>query len=188
MAKAKKAKRRRGRPSNPQARRRATTRVGRRGEVEPVDQGSIRLRARKQWATGRDDLPLDGAAVLFGRELIDAQQFDRLGEITALLAQVARSWGVRGASVAGIWNAILAAGSRLPAHTVSATPAGADGARWRLVSLIRQLNGSRELVMELAEGRLPPIVDRAVHHRLTAGDLLALAALRADLDQLSGRR
>src|SRR5215469_13735145 len=45
-------------------------------------------------------------------------------------------------------------------------PPGADAARTRLA----RLDGSRDLVIALAEGRVPPLVIHAVENRLTADD------------------
>jgi hypothetical protein len=47
-----------------------------------------------------------------------------------------------------------------------------------------RLNDSRDLVVALAEGRIPPLVLRALEDRLTGGDYDALAELRAGLDRM----
>ena len=49
-------------------------------------------------------------------------------------------------------------------------PPGADAARTRLA----RLDGSRDLVIALAEGRVPPLVIHAVENRLTADDEVEL--------------
>src|SRR5215831_5974295 len=73
----KKTGRRRGRPSLGRfAKSRQTTRRGRR---EGPDLGTDALRRHKRLLTGREDLPLDPAGVLLGRELIDPQQYSTLG-------------------------------------------------------------------------------------------------------------
>jgi hypothetical protein len=151
-----------------------------------TDYGTSELRTRKRRATTREDLPLDGAAVLLGREYIDHEQFDTLGRITELLRRVARAWGGKDGSVQGLWTALLAASSRtrVPATTV---PLGSDSARWRLARVLQRLNGSRDLVIELAEGRTPPIVIRAIERTLTRGDTVDLERLRAGLDRLVER-
>jgi hypothetical protein len=79
-----------------------------------------------------------------------------LGTITGLLQFVAKAWGLRDGSVGGLWEAILAAATPLPIGAVVPVPAGAEGARFRLTRLLGQLNGSRELVVAIAEGRVPP--------------------------------
>jgi len=77
--------RRRGRPRLANAKRRTTTRVGRRTGQDPVDTGTAELRHHKRQLTGREDLPIDPAGVLLGRELIDAQQYGTLGLVTSWL-------------------------------------------------------------------------------------------------------
>src|SRR5215471_2835274 len=96
MAHRRKTRRRRGRPYNPNARRHQTTRAGRRGEV---DRGSERLRSNKRLLTGREDLPLDPAGVLLGRELIDHQQYSTLALVTDWLQREARARGGKDGSV-----------------------------------------------------------------------------------------
>jgi len=89
----------RGRPRRVNAKRRQTTVAGRRGEA---DTGTEELRRRKRRVTGREDLELTGAAVLFGHDLLDRQQFDTLGMITGLLQRLAVAWGGTG-GVTGLW-------------------------------------------------------------------------------------
>ena len=65
-------------------------------------------------------------------------------------------------------------------------PSGDAGARDRLARICRQLDGSRELVLELAaEQRLPPICVRAAESRLTQRDGVQLELLRKGLDGIS---
>jgi hypothetical protein len=177
--------RRRGRPVNPHARRRAITRAGRRG-VEVIDRGSEALRHHKRRVTGREDLPLDGAAVLFGHAHLDRQQFDALGLITQWLQRVARAWGGKDGSCAGLWMALLGA-STATGNPVIPVPHGADNARRQLTRALRRLDGSRDLVVALAEGRTPPLVLRAVERCLTREDEDDLGRLRAGLDRIGGR-
>jgi len=147
--------RKRGRPFNPAARRHSTTRAGRRGDV---DLGSPRLRARKLALTLRDDTEMSAAGILFGRELLDRYQYDALGWVTLLLRRVARSFG-RDASPAGVWAALLAAASRTPPGAPAVI--GDYGARDTLARICRRLDGSRDLVLELAEeGPMPSICAR----------------------------
>ena len=49
---------------------------------------------------------------------------------------------------------------------------------------LRQLDGSRDLVVALAEGRCPPLVLRVTEHRLTREDEAELIQLRAGLDRI----
>jgi len=176
--------RRRGRPRLKHARSRETTRAGRRGDV---DRGSERLRSNKRLLTSREDLPLDPAGVLLGRELIDQQQYSALGLVTSWLQQTARAWGGKDGSVQSLWNTILAAltpTSSPPGYTAP----GADNARYRLARALQRLDGSRDLVTELAEGRVPPLILRAVERCLTREDEADLDRLRQGLDRLAGRR
>jgi hypothetical protein len=78
-----------------------------------------------------------------------------LGWVTSLLHRITRSFG-RGISPAGIWNAILGA-------LIKTTPGiepivGDQGARRALEHILRRLDGSKDLVIELAaEDTLPPV-------------------------------
>src|SRR5215831_15260777 len=176
--------RKRVRPYNPNARRHRTDRAGRRGEV---DRGSEQLRSNKRLLTSREDLPLDPAGVLLGQELIDHQQYSTLSLITEWLQRQARAWGGKDGSVHGLWNTILAALT----PTTSApgyVPPGADNARCRLARALQRLDGSRTLVTEIAEGRIPPLIVRAVERCLTKEDEADLDRLRQGLDRLTGRR
>ena len=86
-----------------------------------------------------------------------------------------------------MWNTILAAltpGKLAPGHV----PPGADNARYRLARALQRLDGSRDLVTELAEGRVPPLILRAVERCLTREDEADLDRLRQGLDRLAGRR
>jgi len=175
--------RKRGRPFNPAARRHSTTRAGRRGDV---DLGSPRLRARKLALTLRDDTEMSGPGILFGHQLLDRYQYDTLGYVTLLLRRIARSFG-RDASPSGVWAAIVAAASRTPPG--APVIIGDYGARDTLARICRRLDGSRDLVLELAaEGPMPPICVRAVEHRLTPRDLVQLELLRKGLDGISSPR
>jgi len=183
MAHRRKTGRKRGRPYNPNARRHRTDRAGRRGEV---DRGSERLRSNKRLLTGREDLPLDPAGVLLGRELIDHQQYSTLSLITDWLQRAARAWGGKDGSVHGLWNTILAA-LTLTTGAPGQVPPGADNARYRLARALQRLDGSRDLVVALAEGRTPPLIIRAVERCLTREDEADLSRLRAGLDRLARR-
>jgi hypothetical protein len=180
--------RKRGRPRQANAKRRQTTVAGRRGAP---DSGTAELRRRKRRVTGREDLELTGAAVLFGHDLLDRQQFDALGVVTALLQQAARGWGGRDGSVSGLWEAITGA---LVRAEFAPTPVGdggfglADGARRWLAQLVRALDGSRDLVIDLAEGRVPPLVLHVLERPLDHEDEYALDRLRTGLDHIAARQ
>jgi hypothetical protein len=60
----------------------------------------------------------------------------------------------------------------------------ADGARRRLEQACRRLDGSRALVIELAEGKIPEIVVHVIERRLTVADAEALERLRQGLDAI----
>jgi hypothetical protein len=176
-------RRKRGRPYDPHARRHSTTRSGRRGEI---DRGSLRLRARKLALTLRDDIEMTAAGILYGRGHLDNAQYSTLGRVTRLLQHVSRAMG-RGTSVNGLWLAIVAAGSRNATYTLPLT--GDHGARATLAWICRRLDGSRDLVLELAEeGTMPPICVRAAEHRLTPRDAIRLELLRQGLDGIAAPR
>jgi hypothetical protein len=83
-----------------------------------------------------------------------------------------------------VWAAIVAAASRTPPG--APVIIGDYGARDTLARICRRLDGSRDLVLELAaEGPMPPICVRAVEHRLTPRDLVQLELLRKGLDGIS---
>jgi hypothetical protein len=174
-----------GRKLDPNAKRHKTTRRGRRGE-DDRDLGSALLRARKLAATGRKNVELTPAGVLYGHNHLDNLQYSSLGLVTHLLQTIARSFG-RGMSPAGVWAAILGA-------LVKTTPGfepiiGDFGARHRLERIWRHLDGSRDLVLELAsEGPLPPICLRALERRLTPRDHVQLELLRKGLDGVTASR
>jgi len=89
--------------------------------------------------------------------------------------------------VHGLWNTILAAltpGKLAPGHV----PPGADNARYRLARALQRLDGSRTLVTELAKGRVPPLIIRAVNRCLTREDEAELDRPRGGLDRIAGRR
>ena len=64
---------------------------------------------------------------------------------------------------------------------------GADHVRHRLARALSRLDGCRSLVTEIAEGRSPPIIVRAVERCLTDEDAADLDRLRTGLDRIAGR-
>jgi hypothetical protein len=132
-------------------------------------------------------LELNAASVLFGHNLIDRTQYDTLAEITHGLETLARAWGGLG-GVTGLWYSIT--GAAVPtgfARREDARLAGfADGARRRLQRICRQLDGSRELVLGLAEGKVLELVVHVLDRSLTTEDAAALERLRASLDDIGG--
>jgi hypothetical protein len=153
-----------------------------------TDSGSALLRARKRAVTGHEDLEITGAAVLFGHGQLDRAQYDTLGTVTELLQRVGRAWGQRGGNLNGLWEAITGA---LTSTSFAPAPVGdggwslADGARRRLERACRRLDGSRELVITLAEGKIPEIVAHVIERRLTVEDTMALERLRRGLDDIA---
>jgi hypothetical protein len=84
--------------------------------------------------------------------------------------------------IGGLSGAILGAGvGTLSVVVPSAVGEGAATARRVLDRMLRRRDGSRDLVVALAEGRLPPLVKRVIEYRLTEADKLAL-------DRLTRRR
>lgn len=69
-----------GRPVNPHARRRKTTRRGRKGLPEPVNTGSPQLLAKRQAVAGaRNDIDVvDYPGILAANELIDTDKLTTL--------------------------------------------------------------------------------------------------------------
>jgi hypothetical protein len=179
---------RRGRPRKANARRRATTAAGRRA---PDDLGTPELRLRKVRATTRDNLEINGVGVLYGRGLIDAAEYDTLGTIVMWLQRLARDWGGAG-GVHGLWNSIMGAAMPTPGHThlVNDITSGlADGARRQLVRALNRLDGSRSLVVSLAEGQVPALVLRVLDGKTTPADKVELERLRVSLGDIGeGRR
>jgi hypothetical protein len=177
---------RRGRPRQANARRQATTLASRRA---PDHLGTTELRRRKIRATTRPDVEVNGAGMLYGRGHLDAQQYDTLGMVMLWLQRLARAWGGLGGCRA-LWLSI--AGALVPTGYIrvqSATMEGlSDGARRALMAAVRRLDGSRDLVVGLAEGQVPPLVLRAIEDRLTTPDKIELERLRQGLDALAGRR
>jgi hypothetical protein len=57
-----------------------------------------------------------------------------------------------------------------------------------LERMCQGLDGSRALVIELAEGKVPDIVVHVLDHALTEADAIALERLRANLDDIGGGR
>jgi hypothetical protein len=139
--------------------------------------------------TTRPDVEINGAGVLYGRGQITAQQYDTLGLIVLWLQRLARSWGGLG-GCEGLWMSII--GAMVPTGFVrppdSAASGLADGARRQLLRALSRLDGSRNLVIALAENRAPPVVLRAIEDRLTRADKIALERLRQSLDDLGGHR
>jgi hypothetical protein len=179
---------RRGRPrkADKAAKRRATTTAGR---APDRDEGTAELRRRKTRATTRPDLEINAVGVLHGRGYLDAQQYDTLARVVLWLERLARGWGGLG-GVTGLWHSIL--GAAVPTgfvrpHNVIASGL-ADSARRQLDRALRRLDGSKSLVVALAEGRAPDFVLHVLAGEITPADEAELDRLRLGLDHLAGRR
>jgi hypothetical protein len=126
------------------------------------------------------------AGVLYGQGHLDNDNAQYSGWVTQLLQRIARNFG-RGMSPAGVWAAIIAAASR----TAPGMPPiiGDYSARDALARICRRLDGSRDLVLALAEERrFPDIVMRVVERRLAPRDLVQLELMRKGLDGISPPR
>lgn len=98
------AKRKRGRPRNPHAKRRTTTRIGRSTGVDPRDRGTDELRLKRITITGSDQLShSDPLAALFGRNLISTAEYNAGRDIADLISIIQR------AQFGSIWLRILSA-------------------------------------------------------------------------------
>ena len=129
--------------------------------------------------TGRDDVEVTAAGILYGRSLITRFEFDKLSFISLLLTRSAAAFG-RGYPVAALWASVLGAAIRSSPRAEPVT--GDRGARTQLAEVCRRLNGCRSLVIALAEEQMPALAIRAAERRLTAGDRLMLQELRDSLD------
>jgi hypothetical protein len=63
----------------------------------------------------------------------------------------------------------------------------AEQARRRLQRICRGLDGSRDLVIALAEGKVPEIVVHVIDRALTEADAELLGRLRRGLDDIDGQ-
>jgi hypothetical protein len=163
-------KKRRGRPSNPKARRHQTTRAGRRGEF---DEGTRELRRQRRRATGTPDLPADALGVLLGHGVITLAEYHAGRDVAELLEVARRALGLSNGGVHSVWLAILA-GGRIGAGRSAAS------VEWAL-RILNRLNAkigdplAAALVFAVAEGRLP----------LTLGVPSGVARLREGLDRVA---
>jgi hypothetical protein len=175
----------RGRPRQARAKRRETTAAGRQSEP---DKGTRELRRKKRRATTREDLEVTPIAALFGHGLLDATQQNTLAQIADWMRQLARNLGPKPEAVAGFWGALTGAAISAQGSVPASVGPGADYARYVLRRMLRRLDGSRELVLQLAANRPVPLVMRAIENRLGRANEIALDLLRRDLDRVARRR
>jgi len=161
-----------GRKHNPNARRHQTTRAGRRSER---DLGTPPLREKKRATTGREDVAMTPAGVLYGHGHLDSAQL-RARFCHPAPAAVSPRDRVRadgGRLVASHRRCGIAKQHLHPAaDRRPGRPAPSGG------GLPASLD-SRDLVLDLAaEGSLPPICIRVAEHRLTPRYEVQLELLR----------
>jgi hypothetical protein len=100
--------------------------------------------------------------------------------ITQSMSRKANCWD---GSVGGLWLAVVAAATHM-GSTTAVVPGGADAARFRLARPLSGLDGSRDLVVQLAEGQSPPLVLRVLDGRVIDADREELERLRNGLDRM----
>jgi hypothetical protein len=131
--------RRRGRPRDPHARRRQTTRAGRRGLVV-VDKGSPEMVARKRQVAKGSPGPIeliDAVGVLRAHGLVDLDELMTLRLCENWIARVRQARGLTGVSPAGLWATIVSGqGGVVSGRHRSSLPIDAH-------PLIRPCGGSR---------------------------------------------
>jgi hypothetical protein len=151
------------------------------------DQGTSELRRRKRQATTQVDVELTAAGILFGRDLLDRQQYDRLDEVTSLLRLLARNLGPRPDAVAGLWAALT--GAMIGRGLVTPASVGplAPIAQRKLARMLERLDGSRDLVIAIAENRPVRLVAHALAGRLDGADYVNLELLKTGLDRVASK-
>jgi hypothetical protein len=104
----------------------------------------------------------------------------------------ARAWGSKDGSCQGLWEAITAALVSVGYAAVPVTAGGfglGDAARRALMRACRTLDGSRSLIIALAENQIPPppLVLHVLDGQITPEDQIELTKLCLGLDALAGR-
>jgi hypothetical protein len=130
------------------------------------------MRAKKRRATTRDTLEISPVGVLYGRGHLDAQQYDALGLISTWLRRAARVWGGKDGSCEGLWHAItgaLISTGFAPVPVDSGNFGLGDQARRALQRACRTLDGSRALIIGLAEEQIPDLVLHVIEGNITPG-------------------
>jgi hypothetical protein len=150
-------RRRRGRPREANARRRATTLAGRR---PLVDFGSPELVARKRAVSNGSAAAvelIDYADILAVNDLLDREELVALRLVARWLVQLRRALNLPTASPHGLWAA-LASGQRAGQWAPPAT-VGGDRALLKLTELHLLFTRQLEvlgLIVRLAAGEAPP--------------------------------
>jgi hypothetical protein len=142
-----------------------------RNRLPPVDHGTPQLRGRKFRATKRDDIELTGPGILYGHGHLDRHQYDQLGEVAVTLQLLAKNLGPRPNAVANLWRAIVGAGIGAAYSGVPSSIGELAGiARTRLERMLSRLDGSRDLVIAVAESRPLPLIERVLEGAITDAD------------------
>jgi hypothetical protein len=103
------------------------------------------------------------------------------------LRVLARYLGPKPDPIQALWTAIVGAAIRSNSGTPSSIGPLADMATWRLRGVLGRLNGSRDLVVALAENRVIPLIEHILSGDVTEADLADLGRLRVELDSLDPR-
>lgn len=107
----------RGRPKKANAKRRQTTRTGRRTGFDPVDYGTDQLRLKRLTVTGTDRLSHEEPlAALYGRALLTTAEYNAGRDIADLLATISPL------HVGSVWQRLLSGPAASPFDN-SPTPA-----------------------------------------------------------------
>jgi hypothetical protein len=170
--------RRRGRPRKANAKRRQTTRYGRKNGHALIDHGTAELRTRKLTMTQRPDLELTPLGVLTGNGLIDEDELIALKLVETWLGRARRARSLRhNASVHGLWETLLSGQGVVRGWPDfgqdAATRTSGDAAWWRLCQLHDFFADYRcrdrfQIVLRVAGGEGMP-ADRAELVALKAG-------------------
>jgi hypothetical protein len=145
---------RRGRPRKATARHRATTVAGR---AAPPDLGTDELRRHRLAATTQSGLPDDLLGVLYGRAVIDLEQYTAGRDFSDVVRLVRLGLGLTEASPAGAWRNILSAASAGRATIVDVAYPGADSARRALIRFRRELGRASWAAVNAAADNIWPI-------------------------------
>lgn len=185
-----KSGRKRGRPRQEHARRRETTRAGRRGNPF-IDRGTDQLRIRKLAIAGRENIDLsDTIGILAARGIINAEETIVLRVLQISLDTVRRGRGLTAdMSVNSLWAALQAGGHRSnawPTPTNDGRRSPADAALERLtmvrnaffvVGKLDQLDA----IMNIVEGRAADLIMQITKPQKTFAEARALAAEISEL-------
>lgn len=176
-----------GRPADPNARRRQTTRAGRKGQPY-VDFGTAEARARRLLATGLESLPVDPLAILLGRGHIDNRQYAAGRDLGEQLALVRAGLGVVGDGTQSAWSRILAGGG---GGGGKSEPPSIERA-WRLLARLRRRIGSERtaaLTFAIADGEWTPlgypIIQAILAGRLDSSLRAVVALVQHGLDRVA---